>query len=224
VSLHDPLHSRGSRAQTLHLLGLSGVDGILNAHTPEEILAYLGLFAFATITGIGIVGPGDGALVAAAIAAAEGKLDLVYVLTAGFCGGVLGVLIGYRVGSARGRPLLELPGPFLDLRRSLLAKGDAQFAKYGAIASFIVPSTICGVKRVPFRTFVVFAALSRLWWALSFGLVAFYLGEDVVQLALRTMHLHPLTIAALLGLIVVAARWLWVQRRPSTRGRPSSTS
>jgi membrane protein DedA with SNARE-associated domain len=169
------------------------------------------------------LGPGDGALVAAAIAAAEGKLDLVYVLGAGFCGGVLGVLIGYQLGSTHGRMLLELPGPFLDLRRSLLARGEAQFAKYGAIASFLIPSAVCGVIRVPFRTFVVFAALSRLWWVLSFALVSFYLGEDFVQVVRRITHVHPLTIAAILAHLVVAARWLGVQRRPSTRG-PSSAS
>jgi membrane protein DedA with SNARE-associated domain len=190
----------------------------LNAYTLEEVLAYLGVFGLATITGIGIVGPGDGALVAAAIAAADGKLDLVYVLAAGFFGGELGILIGYQVGSTHGRTLLELPGPFLDLRRNLLAKGEAQLAKYGAIASFVVPSTICGVARVPFRTFVLFATLSRLWWALSFGLVAFYLGEDFVQVVRRTTRLHPLTIAAILVLLVVAVRWLWFARRRSTRG------
>lgn len=173
----------------------------------------------AAITGIGIVGPGDGALVAAAIAAAEGQLDIGYVLGAGFFGGVLGILIGYPLGSKYGRGLLELPGPFLDLRRNLLAKGEAQFAKYGAIASFLIPSTISGVLRVPFRTFAVFATLSRLWWALSFGLAAFYFGDDLVQVARRAMHLHPLTITTILALLVVAARWVWLQRRPSTRDR-----
>jgi membrane protein DedA with SNARE-associated domain len=190
-------------------------------YTLEEILAYVGVFALATITGIGIVGPGDAALVAAAIAAADGKLDLVYVLAAGFFGGELGILIGYHLGSTHGRTFLELPGPFLDLRRSLLAKGEAQIAKYGAIASFVVPSTICGVIRVPFRTFVLFATLSRVWWAISFGLVAFYLGEDFVQVVRRTTHLHPLTIVAILVLLVFAARSLWFARRRSTRGSSS---
>jgi membrane protein DedA with SNARE-associated domain len=199
-----------------------GISIHLNAYTLEEILAYLVIFAFATITGIGIVGPGDGALVAAAIAAADGKLDLAYTLAAGFFGGELGILIGYQVGSTHGRTFFELPGPFLDLRRGLLAKGEAQLAKYGAIASFVVPSAICGVMRVPFRTFVLFATSSRLWWALSVGLVAFYLGEDFVQIVRRTTHLYPLTIAAILVLLVVAARWLWFARRRSTRGQSSS--
>lgn len=175
----------------------------------------------AAITGIGIVGPGDGALVAAAIAAAEGKLDLGYVLAAGFFGGALGIFIGYAVGSKYGRALLELPGPFLDLRRKLLATGEAQLAKYGAIASFLIPSTISGVLRVPFRTFVVFATLSRVWWALSFGLGSYFLGEDLVQTFRRMMHMHPLTITTILALLVVAARllWLWFQRRPAARDR-----
>jgi membrane-associated protein len=197
---------------------------VLDARTPEEIFAYLGVFVLAAITGTGIVGPGDGALVAAAIAAAEGKLDLGYVLATGFLGGALGILIGYQVGRTHGRMLLELPGPFLDLRRSVLAKGEAQFAKYGAIASFLIPSTICGVIRVPFRTFVAFAVLSRVWWVLSVGLVAFYLGEDLVQVVRRFTRLHPLTIAAILALLVVAARWLWFQRRPSARGTSSPAS
>jgi membrane protein DedA with SNARE-associated domain len=169
----------------------------------------------AAITGVGIVGPGDGALVAAAIAAAEGKLDLTYVLAAGFCGGVLGIFIGYGVGSTYGRALIELPGPLLDLRRSLLATGEAKLAKFGAIAAFLIPSIICGVIRVPFWTFVAFAILSRLWWALSFGLAAFYLGDDLVQVIRRTMHLPPLMIATILALLIVAGRWLWFQRRPS---------
>jgi membrane protein DedA with SNARE-associated domain len=195
---------------------------VLNAHAPETILVYVGVFALAAITGTGIVGPGDGALVAAAVAAAEGRLDLGYVLTAGFFGGALGILIGYRVGSTHGRRLLELPGPFLELRQSLLAKGEAQFAKYGAIAALLVPSTICGVIRVPFPTFVVYAALSRVWWVLSVGLVAFYLGEDLVQVIRRVTHLHPLAIVAILALLVVAARWLWFQRRRSSRAASSA--
>jgi membrane protein DedA with SNARE-associated domain len=175
----------------------------------------------AAITGVGIVGPGDGALVAAAIAAAEGKLDLGYVLAAGFFGGALGIFIGYAVGSKYGRTLLELPGPFLDFRRNLLATGEAQLAKYGAIASFLIPSTISGVLRVPFRTFAVFATLSRVWWTVSFGLGAYFLGEDLVQTFRRMMHLHPLTITTILALLVVAARllWLWLQRRPAARDR-----
>lgn len=188
----------------------------LTAHTLEEVLAYLGLFALATITGIGIVGPGDGALVAAAIYAAEGKLELTYVLVAGFLGGVLGIFIGYGVGSTYGRALVELPGPFLDLRRNLLAAGEAKIAKFGAIAAFLIPSIICGVIRVPFWTFVLFAVLSRLWWALSFGLAAYYLGDDLVQVIRRTMHLPPLTIATILALLIVAGRWFWFQRRPSS--------
>ncbi|HEY2474551.1 MAG TPA: hypothetical protein VGI19_07080 [Candidatus Cybelea sp.] len=181
-------------------------------------LVYLGVFVLATITGMGIPGPGDGALVAAAIYAAEGELGLGYVLAAGFFGGVLGILIGYIVGSKYGRTLLELPGPFLDWRRNFLAKGEAQIAKYGAIAAFLVPSVLCGVIRVPFRTFVIFAVLSRLWWALSFGLAAYFLGDDLLHVIRSATRLPPLTIATILALLVVAVRLLWLQRRGSTRG------
>lgn len=195
-----------------------------STNTLEEVFAYLGVFVLAAVTGIGVVGPGDGALVYAAIGAAEGRLNIVYVLLVGFCGGVLGILIGYSVGSTYGRALLELPGPLLDWRRRFLAAGEAAFAKYGAIASFLVPSIVCGVIRVPFRTFVVFATLSRLWWALSFGLAAFYLGDGLVQIIRGATRLPPLAIATIIALLVVAIRWLWFQRRPSSRGRSSSAS
>ena len=188
--------------------------------TIEVILAYLGTFALAIVSSIGIPGPGDGALVAAGIGAAEGYLRLTRVLAIGFLGGIAGCEIGYRIGCAQGRRLLEDPGPFLKLRRSMLIKGDALRTKYPRIASFFIPSVICGIYRIPRLSFFVFSTLSRFWWVLSTTLVAFYFGEGATELIHRITRTPQFAIIAILAVLAVVARWLWVRRR-AAGGEPA---
>jgi membrane protein DedA with SNARE-associated domain len=194
----------------------------VDANAFEGILAYLGLFAAATITGIGIPGPGDGVLVVAAIAAAEGNLNLALVILVAFGGGVLGCAIGYRLGSLYGRQLFERPGPFLELRRRVLVNGEKLLTKYGRLASFVVPAIICGMKRIPLRTFVVFSTLSRLWWALFTAVAAYYLGEGFTEIIRRVTHAPVFMILVALAVLIVALRWLWFQRRPSASAASTS--
>jgi membrane protein DedA with SNARE-associated domain len=190
--------------------------------TLEVVLAYLGTFALAVLTAIGVPGPGDGALVAAGIAAAEGYLAVVKVIAVGFLGGVAGCEIGYRLGSAHGRRLLEDPGPFLKIRQRTLANGEALLLKFPRIASFIVPSLVCGIFRVPRLTFFIFSTLSRLWWALSTTLLAYFLGEEATRLLRKATGIPGFWIIAVLALLTALGWWLWSQRAPARSENPQA--
>jgi membrane-associated protein len=164
-------------------------------------------------------------LVAAAIAAAEGRLSLAFVIGVAFVGGVVGCQLGYWLGSRYGRELLVRPGTFLTFRVRILEKGEVLLGKYGALASFLVPSLICGIKRVPRRTFVVFSTLSRIWWALSTGVVAFYVGENLTEIIRHATHAPVLVVIAVIAVAVVIARWVWVERtnaKPAAQVPPGS--
>ena len=190
----------------------------------ELILAYLGTFALAIVSSIGIPGPGDGALFAAGIAAAEGYLALGKVIAIGFFGGVIGCEIGYRIGYSQGRRLLEEPGPFFKVRRSMLSKGDALRTKYPRVASFFVPSVICGIYRIPRLSFFIFSTLSRAWWVLWTTLIAFYFGDAATELIHRVTRSPQFAIIVILALLVVVGRWVWVQRRPAAGDQPLGPS
>jgi hypothetical protein len=68
---------------------------------------YAALAFLAAVSAIGLPGPGDSALIAAGLLAAEGELSLSVVLVVAFLGCVAGREIGYWVGSVGGR---SLPG------------------------------------------------------------------------------------------------------------------
>jgi len=55
------------------------------------------LFALAAVTGIGVPGPGDSALIAGGVIASAGNANLAAVLVVAFLGAVVGRGIGYRI-------------------------------------------------------------------------------------------------------------------------------
>ncbi len=71
---------------------------------------YIILFALVLILGAGIPGPGDAALIGAGTLAGEGKLNVGILLATAAAAWMLGSVIGYQVGQARGAPDARPPG------------------------------------------------------------------------------------------------------------------
>ncbi len=173
---------------------------------------YAALLALAGLGGVGLPGPGDSGLIAAALLAADGHLSLTAVLVVAYVGSLLGRAIGYRIGAKGGRYLMERPGWFHGLRSGTLAKGDRLFNRFPRSAVLIAPSPIAGVYDVPLAIFVLASLAVSLSWALSTGLIAYFLGE-AAQDVIGSAGIKGVVVIVVLAGAAWACRSLWQRRR-----------
>ncbi|HEY2053169.1 MAG TPA: hypothetical protein VGH14_04450 [Solirubrobacterales bacterium] len=185
-----------------------------------EAAEYAILLVLAAVGGVGIPGLGDAALIAAALAAADGQLSIAVVLIVAFLGHVIGRWIAYRLGAWGGRPLMEHPGWFEGARSRAIAKGDQVFRRFPRIAPMLAPAPLSGIHRVAPALFAVATLVTGLTWLLSTGLAPFAIGEAATDLLGRIGIVEGVLFVALLGAVLLLYRYGW--RRLSRVGPASA--
>jgi membrane protein DedA with SNARE-associated domain len=162
-------------------LKLAAVTGaVRHAHHYASVdLAGLGVAAAASW--IGVPGPGEPVLIAAAVLAAKHHLPIGWVLLVAWAGATVGGLGGWVVGLRAGRAVLSRPGPLLRLRLRALERGEQVFQRAPVTAVLLAPSWIAGIHRVRAAVFVPVNALGAAAWAGGIGLGAYFVGPPVVD-------------------------------------------
>jgi membrane-associated protein len=201
-------------------------DTILRLTGPLVLVAVFALPALEASTLLGIVVPGELALVLGGVLAHQGRVPLVAAVAAGAAGAVVGDTIGYAIGRRVGERLLaHLPRRLIRPRQVERAKalvrrlgGRAVFAgRFTAALRALVPG-LAGVAGVPYPTFAAWNLAGGVLWATGFVLLGFAAGR-----AWRTAERFAGGAGlVVLGAIVVAAAVALVRRRrPGDRGRPA---
>jgi membrane protein DedA with SNARE-associated domain len=157
-------------------------------------------------TGCGVpIAPGEVAVLTGAIAASDGKLNIVAVIAVGAAAAIIGDNIGYLVGKRGGRWLLERPGLFERQRREVLGMADWFFDRHGPKAVFIgrwlpvlrvYASWLAGGSHMPWRKFAFWNAAGGIAWAVSIGLFGYFVGSSAKTL------MHELGAFSILVLLV----------------------
>jgi membrane protein DedA with SNARE-associated domain len=182
-------------------------------------LGYL-LPAVIGLESMGIPSPGETALVAAAVLASQGKLQIWLVILIGVGSAIAGDNLGYLLGRTLGREVLESPGPFHKRRITLIRVGDRFFERHGGKAVFLarwvalvrfIAAWLAGINRMPFRRFFVWNALGGITWGITFGLVGYFAGHAGAKL------LSKLGIAGAILLAVMVVGTLILLRRHERR-------
>jgi membrane protein DedA with SNARE-associated domain len=138
---------------------------------------YAGLVLLAAVSAVGLPGPGGSALITAGLLAAEGHLTLSVVIVVAFLGCLVGRALGYWLGSAGGRPLLERPGPLQRFRYRTIEKREHLFQRFSRLARVLAPAPLSGIYRVTWPVFALVSVLAATWWTLATGLGAYFLGQ-----------------------------------------------
>jgi membrane protein DedA with SNARE-associated domain len=172
---------------------------------------YAALLLLASVGGLGVPGPGDSALIAAALLAADGHLWIVWVLLFAFTGCLTGRFVGYELGLRGGRSLLTRPGWFEGFRTRAVAKGDDLFKRYPRTAVWFAPSPLSGVHRVPVALFALASVGVALTWSLSTGLISYLIGEQAKDL-LGTAGVKGVLVIVILAGVGLVYRYLWRRR------------
>jgi membrane-associated protein len=161
------------------------VSGLAAIISVSSKLGYL-LPAIIGLESMGIPSPGETALVAAAVLASQGKLQIWLVIMIGVASAIIGDNIGYLLGRKIGRQVLEAPGPAHRHRLEAIAAGDRFFEKHGPKAVFLArwialvrfaAAWLAGINRMPMKQFFFWNALGGLTWGITFGLVGYYGGK-----------------------------------------------
>ncbi len=166
--------------------GLAAIVGPLAAILGvSNSLGYL-LPAIIGLESLGIPSPGETALVAAAVLASQGKLQIGLVILIGVCSAIVGDNIGYLLGRRYGRSVFTAPGPFMNNRIRAIRYGDGFFERHGPKAVFIgrwialvrfATAWLAGINRMPFKQFFFWNALGGITWGVTYGLVGYYGGQ-----------------------------------------------
>jgi len=186
-----------------------------------SITASVGLpliFLFVALETAGVLpmSPGEIAVISGGIEAADHHLVLLWVIVVAACGAIVGDNIGYVIGRIGGRPLLEKGGPFAKQRRKALKIADPFFEKHGGKAVFygrwlpvlrVFASWFAGGTKMKWRVFFVWNALGGITWALTMGLLGYFVGGTAKTLIsdLGTFGMVAIVLAVIA--FVVFRRW-----------------
>jgi membrane-associated protein len=152
-----------------------------------ENVGYPIVFALIAIETMGIPVPGETALITAGIVASRGRLEIEVVIALAAAAAILGDNVGFAIGRKLGRRLLTAPGPLLHHRRRVIAIGEPFFDRHGPKAVFlgrwvsglrITAAWMAGVTKMPWPTFLFWNALGGIAWAISIGLLAYFVGHS----------------------------------------------
>src|SRR5208283_2006144 len=185
-----------------------------NLHEYVATYGYLAIFAIVGLESAGIPMPGETALVAGAILAGEGKLNLYGVIAAAAAGAIIGDNCGYWVGREFGFPLAYRFGRYVRLDERRLKLGQYLFLRHGGKIVFFgrfvavlraFAAFLAGVNRYNWEEFFLFNAAGGIVWASIFGFGGFWLGRAFEHYA------RPVGVAALIAAVigsVLAARFI----------------
>jgi membrane-associated protein len=168
-------------------------------------LGYLVLPLATGAEGAGVPIPGETALIAAALLAAEGHMAILAVIAVAALGAMAGDSLGYLLGRRLGRAALLAPGPGRRWRTRAVAGAGDLFARYGGLAVFvgrfvglgrIAVAWMAGAGRMPWRRFFAWNATACAAWAALVGGLAYFAGAAGARwIALAGVALAVATLA-----------------------------
>ena len=187
---------------------------------------YLAVAGFIFFEDFGIPLPGETMLIAAALYAGAGHLNVFVVGLVAFVAAVAGDNVGYAIGRFGGRELVERYGKWVFLTGNRLDRAEKFFTKHGGkivtIARFVeglrqLNGIIAGTSSMPWRRFVVFNIIGAVLWVGTWSMIGYFAGDhiDVIYREITKYSLY-----VLIGLVVVGAAFIvraWWRRRRSSR-------
>jgi membrane protein DedA with SNARE-associated domain len=140
----------------------------------------------------GVPLPGETALIAAAVLATpeQHHYNIVEVIAVAAAGAIVGDNVGYWLGRAGGRRLLERWRVTARWAERALPAGERFFERHGGKTVFfarfiaflrVTAAWIAGITHMTWWRFFLWNAAGGIAWAVSIGLVAYYAGRAVAD-------------------------------------------
>jgi membrane protein DedA with SNARE-associated domain len=188
----------------------------------------IALFLVVMLESGGVPLPGETALVAAAIFASQGRLNIVEVIAVAAAAAIIGDNLGYWVGRTGGRKLLQRYGPLRRWSERVLPWSERFFERHGSKTIFlarffsvlrVTGAWVAGISRMHWWTFFLWNAAGGICWAILVGLVAYYVGHAAAD---AISHYGLLGGAAVIVLLVVVLGAIHFWRKRMLRAETES--
>jgi membrane-associated protein len=164
-------------------------------------LAFLETGAF-----VGLLVPGETAIVVGGVVAERGEVELPLLIALVWAAAVAGDAVSFLLGRRFGRPFIDTHGPRLRIRREHVDRVERLFDRHGAkvvlVGRFIgilraLTPFVAGASRFPLRRFLPYTAVGAFGWATAFTLVGYGFSESFQSAG------HDATRIALVGALAV---------------------
>jgi membrane protein DedA with SNARE-associated domain len=183
------------------------------------------LFVVVMIESFGIPLPGETALIAFGVLAAQGHYSIVAVIAVAAAGAIVGDNLGYAIiGRWGGRNLLERWGPLRRFSERYLPPTERLMEKHGDKVVFFgrfvtvlryTAAWVAGIAGMPWRKFLFWNAAGGICWATLVGLVAYYAGNAAAD-AIQRYGIYAaavIAVAALVFFLITHVGKKWLENR-----------
>ncbi len=156
-----------------------------------EHYGYLAVGGFVLLEDFGVPVPGEAIMIAAAIFAGTGHMNIALVILIAALGAIIGDNIGFAVGHFEGRPLVERFGGFIFLTPERLDRAENYFNRHGGkivvVARFVeglrqVNGILAGTVGMHWLKFLGFNALVAFLWVSFWSLLGYFAGENIGEI------------------------------------------
>lgn len=149
---------------------------------------YLAVAVALLVENFGLPLPGEAILVAAALYAGTGRLNIWLVFAVAAVVSVAGACIGYWIGARGGRRLLERYGKGVRLTPERIDRVEAFFDRRGGylivfgryvegVRQFL--SIVVGMSEMSFRRFLFFTTIGAVIWCATWSGIGYFAGDHV---------------------------------------------
>src|SRR4051794_18863194 len=155
-------------------------------------LAFLETGAF-----VGLIAPGETAIVLGGVVAAQGEISLPAVLAIAWVAAALGDIASFALGARLGGRFIPRHGPRVGMTAPRVDRVEAFYARHGAKAILVgrfvgiiraVSPFLAGSSGLRFRAFLPWSLLGTAVWASAFTLVGYAFSESFSQAAGALTH------------------------------------
>ena len=191
------LGALGAAVTALVVVGvapLPDIDGTL-----EDASRTLGAWAYPAVAGfalletgafVGLVVPGETAVVVGGVVAARGEVELVPLIGLVWVAAGTGDLVSFLLGRRLGRPFLERHGARMRLGPERLGQVERFYARHGGKAVLVgrfaglvraVSPFLAGASGLALRRFLPWSLAGALLWSVTFILVGYAFSESFAE-------------------------------------------
>jgi membrane protein DedA with SNARE-associated domain len=191
----------------------AALTNLADALGPWTYALVAGLAFLETGAFVGLIAPGETALVLGGVVAARGDVDLPVILALTWAAAALGDLVSFLLGRRLGRRFLLAHGPRLGVTAPRLDRVDVFFARHGAkailvgrfigIVRAVAPFT-AGASGMPLRRFVPFSLLGTAAWSMLLIGIGYAFSDSFEHAA--DLFTHGALALALVAAAVLALR------------------
>lgn len=220
------ISSAGNRTNKHHamLSGMSTVlPGFLQSVAPLlDHYGYAAVAALLILEDLGLPVPGETILVAAAVYAGTGRLNVVALGTVAICAAVVGDNIGFVIGHFGGERLIHRFGRYVFLTPEKLVRTKRFFDRRGGIvvmvARFIdglrqLNGIIAGTAAMRWPKFLAYNFIGATLWVATWVTIGYAAGDNISPIY-KTVTRYEWYAVTVVGLLIIGliVRFIWKRK------------